>query len=144
MFCLRFYRQYLTFWSFCYCKKQIDAIFFPSVPFWQTYISWTRGPIQLSLEVDLLLPESNTVLDWGFHSIDYVFQVLDFSGTWILDSNRLWDSRFFELYSGFQNPGLRIPHTKIPWIPESGFLKSWASESESHSKVAPKAKFPPG
>ena len=27
------------------------------------------------------------------------------SGTWILDSNRWWDSGIFELYSGFQIPG---------------------------------------
>ena len=36
-------------------------------------------------------------------------QALDFSlrsGTWILDSNRLWDSGFLELYSRFQSPGL--------------------------------------
>ena len=31
------------------------------------------------------------------------------SGTWILDSNRLWDPRFLELFSGLQSPGFRIP-----------------------------------
>ena len=35
------------------------------------------------------------------------------SGTWIQDSNRQWDSRSLELYSGFHKP-------KISRVPESG------------------------
>ena len=31
------------------------------------------------------------------------------SGTWILDSNLLWDPGFLELFSGLQSPGFRIP-----------------------------------
>ena len=31
------------------------------------------------------------------------------SGTWILDSNRQWDSGILEMYSGFQSPGFRLP-----------------------------------
>ena len=43
------------------------------------------------------------------------------SGTWILDSNRLWDSEFLELYSGFHSsPGFRIPRAKIYRIPLLG------------------------
>ena len=52
-------------------------------------------------------------------------------GTWILDCNCRWDSRFLELYSGFQSPGFGIPQANFPrfwipqaklsWIPESGF-----------------------
>ena len=41
------------------------------------------------------------------------------SGTWILDSNRNWDSGFLELYSGFQSQGFRIPWGKISRIPDT-------------------------
>ena len=41
------------------------------------------------------------------------------SGTWILDSNRKWDSGFLELYSGFQRAGFSIPQGKISQIPDS-------------------------
>ena len=57
--------------------------------------------------------ESKTVCDSGFHAVDSRFQVLDsrffISGTWILDSNRQWNSGFLQLYSGFQSPGFCIP-----------------------------------
>ena len=43
------------------------------------------------------------------------------SGTWILDSNRSWDSGFLEVYSRFQSPGFQISQAKISWIQESGF-----------------------
>ena len=48
------------------------------------------------------------------------FQIFS-SGTRIPDSNCQWDSRFLQLYSGFQTSGFRIPLAKISWIPESGF-----------------------
>ena len=48
------------------------------------------------------------------------FQIFS-SGTRIPDSNSQWDSRFLQLYSGFQTPGFGIPQAKISWIPESGF-----------------------
>ena len=62
--------------------------------------------------------ESKTLLYSGFHAADsrYCIPVFD-SGTWILDSNRYWDSGLLELFSGFhkQNfPGLQIP--EIPYI----------------------------
>ena len=38
------------------------------------------------------------------------------SGTWILESNRQWDSGFLELCSGFQSTGFQISR-----IPESEF-----------------------
>ena len=41
------------------------------------------------------------------------------SGPWISDSNRLWYSRLLERYSGFQNPGFRIPEVKFSRIPDS-------------------------
>ena len=48
--------------------------------------------------------KSKTVLDSGFYAADsrlrYSIPVSD-SGTWILDSNRQWDSGFLELNSGF-------------------------------------------
>ena len=47
------------------------------------------------------------------------FSVLDFD--WILDSNRLRDSGFFELYFGFQSPVLEDSAKKIS--PDSGFHK---------------------
>lgn len=42
------------------------------------------------------------------------------SRTWNLDSNCYWDSRFFELYPGFQDPGFRIPQAKISMFAEFG------------------------
>ena len=42
-------------------------------------------------------------------------------GTWILDSNREWDSVFLELYSGFQSQGFHFPQAKISRHPESLF-----------------------
>ena len=44
------------------------------------------------------------------------FSVLDFD--WILDSNRLRDSGFFELYFGFQSPVLEDSAKKFPQIPD--------------------------
>ena len=46
---------------------------------------------------------------------------LSVSGTWILGSNIDWDSRFFELYCGFQSPEFRIPQAQFSRIPESVF-----------------------
>ena len=48
------------------------------------------------------------------------FQIFSI-GTRIPDSNCQWDSRFLQLFSGFQTPGFGIPLAKISWIPESGF-----------------------
>ena len=49
--------------------------------------------------------ESKTVLDSGFHPSE--FQILTsgyfVSGNWIPDFNRQLNSRFLDLYSGFQN-----------------------------------------
>ena len=73
--------------------------------------------------------ESKIDLDSGFPAVDSRFQVLDFSlWFWNLDSNRLWDYGFLELYSGFlelysafQNQGdsdstnKNFPHSGI-WI----------------------------
>ena len=72
--------------------------------------------------------KSKTVLDSGFYAADsrlrYSIPVSD-SGTWILDSNRQWDSGFLELYSGFQRPGFRIPQSLI-WVEkcESSFKRT--------------------
>ena len=60
--------------------------------------------------------ESKTVMDSRFHTVASGLQVMDseffVSRTWILDSNRLWDSGFLKLYSGFQSPGFRILQLK--------------------------------
>ena len=53
------------------------------------------------------------------------------SGTWILDSDRYWDSGFLELYSGYQSPGFQIPQAKISRIPSHGatqieYFPEWA------------------
>ena len=56
----------------------------------------------------------------GFRILVAGFQIFS-SGTRIPDSNCQWDSRFLQLYSGFQTPGFRIPLAKISWISESGF-----------------------
>ena len=66
--------------------------------------------------------ESRTVLDSGFHVVDFGFQVLDSSLCQRnLDSEfQSWgDSGFLELYSGFQSPGFWIPQTKFQRIPDS-------------------------
>ena len=43
------------------------------------------------------------------------------SGTWILDSNRLWDPGFLELFSGLQSQGFWIPQAKFSRIPKFEF-----------------------
>ena len=48
----------------------------------------------------------------GFWIPDFVTE------NWILNTNLQWDSRFFELYSGFQCPGFWIPHAKFSRIPD--------------------------
>ena len=55
------------------------------------------------------------------------------SGTWILDSNRLRDSGFFELYFGFQSPGLQDSTKKIS--PDSGFHKQTFSHLDSGIQI---------
>ena len=68
-------------------------------------------------------PRQSSILDSGFHTVDPRFQLLDSNlCQWKLDSGsqNLRDSRFLELYSGFQNPGLRIPQASFP---DSGFHK---------------------
>ena len=70
------------------------------------------------------------------------FQIFSI-GTRIPDSNCQWDSRFLQLFSGFQTPGFGIPLAKISWIPESGFpcmykgiqdsLGFWIPDSRSFS-----------
>ena len=44
------------------------------------------------------------------------------SGTWILDSNRKWDSGLLELYSGLQSPGFQIPRA-VPYMGRIGPLQ---------------------
>ena len=39
--------------------------------------------------------------------------------SWILDSNRYWDSGLLDLYFGFQSPAFRIPIAIFSWIPDS-------------------------
>ena len=68
--------------------------------------------------------EPKTVLDSGFHAVDFQIPVLDSSffkkiGTWISDSSCWWDSEFIELDSGFQRPGFRIPQANLFRIPDS-------------------------
>ena len=76
-----------------------------------SWTSWTS-----ILDSTLWIPDSR-----------YQIPVWD-SGTWILDSNRQWDSGFPGLYSGFLqlysgfHTQIRIPQAKISHIPESGFL----------------------
>ena len=58
------------------------------------------------------------------------FQIFS-SGTRFPDSNCQWDSRFLQLYSGFQTPGFRIPLAKISWIPGSGFPYMYKAGSKT-------------
>ena len=57
---------------------------------------------------------------------------------WNLDSgfqSLLGLREFFELYSGFQSPGFRIPQAKVSWCLESGFpyLARYSDWFESQS-----------
>ena len=67
--------------------------------------------------------ESKAVLDSGFYAMDFRIPVwiphFFKIGTWISDSNRLWDSGFIELDSGFQSPGFGITQTNLFRIPDS-------------------------
>ena len=84
--------------------------------------------IPVSRQLDSSICQKN--LDSGFQSIvgfwipHREFQIpgnwipVSVNGTWILDSNRLCDSGFLELYSGFQKP--RIPDSKSQNFPDSG------------------------
>ena len=69
-------------------------------------------------------PRQSSILDSGFHTVDSRFQLLDSNlCQWKLDSGsqNLRDSGFLELYSGFQNPGFRIPQANFRrfWIPQA-------------------------
>ena len=69
-------------------------------------------------------PGQSSILDSGFHTMDFRFQLRDSNlCQWKLDSGfqNLRDSGLFELYSGFQNPGFRIPQAYFPrfWIPQA-------------------------
>ena len=54
------------------------------------------------------------------------------SGLWISDSNRYWDSKIVELYSGYKDLRFQFPQAKVSGfrilqgtlfqIPESGFF----------------------
>ena len=87
-----------------------------------------------------------TVLDSGFHSMDFGFQVLDSGflgrGTWIPDPNRYWDSLSWFVDSKAQFSRL---HKQI--FPDSGFwnpdiltwcLKLWRP---GHQKRQPEVDF---
>ena len=54
-------------------------------------------------------------MDSGLHILASSLVIL-VSGTWILDHYRFWDSRFLELYSGFQVLVFRIPQAKVSRI----------------------------
>lgn len=70
-----------------------------------------------------------TVLDFTPWIPDFIVWIPVFvSGPWISDSNRLWYSRFLERYSGFQNPGFRIPGAKSSRITDSSGKISWISK----------------
>ena len=79
------------------------------------------------------------VLDSAFHVIYSEFRVLDstflVTGTWILDFNRRWDSRFLELYSGFQSPGFLVLQANISRVPDSLI---WG---ESRQKITSRVNF---
>ena len=69
-------------------------------------------------------PRQSSILDSGFHTVDSRFQLLDSNlCQWKYDSGsqNLQDSGFLEPYSGFQNPGFRIPQASFPrfWIPQA-------------------------
>ena len=72
----------------------------------------------------ILSPHINPRQSWILDSTPWIpdsryFIPVFVSGTWILDSNPLWNSGFLELYSGFQSPGFRIPQVKFSRFPDS-------------------------
>ena len=76
-----------------------------------TQIFWQRRKkVVFSKEYRYVWTGPKTVLDSGFHAVDFRFQVLD-SGLY------QWN-----LHSGFRTlVGFRIPRAKISRIPQSGF-----------------------
>ena len=60
-------------------------------------------------------PAQSWILDprRGFR-IPWYWSLVFVTETWILDSNLEKDSRFLELYFGFQSPAFRIPETNFP------------------------------
>ena len=131
--------RYLWLYTASYCRKrsQFDSgtnftkgfvqcqevIYLPSYDFEMDF--------EVDFKVDLEFgfsshpmqgnPRRSWILDstlWisGFqYWIPHFFKI----GTWISDSNRLWDSGFIELDSGFQSPGFRITQTNLFRIPDS-------------------------
>ena len=71
----------------------------------------------------------------GFRKLGTRFSFL-FSGTWILASNRLWDSGFLELYSRFQSPGFLILPAKFSKILDSLSLgEQWSRMQWDYSAI---------
>ena len=89
--------KFLCFWFYLLCWREVQLASYNGI---QDILAW-------ALDFSSWIPDST-------HWIP-VFV----SGTWILDSNRKWDSGFLELYSGFQRPGFSIPQEEFRkfWIP---------------------------
>ena len=58
-----------------------------------------------AMTLSLHVRESKTVLDSGFHAVDF--------------GSSDWIAELLELHSGFQIPAIRIPHSKLSRIPKS-------------------------
>ena len=73
-------------------------------------------------------PSQNPGQSWILDSMQWIsdcryWTLVFVSRTWILDSNRVGDSEFLELYSGFQSPGVKfspIPDSASKNFPDSG------------------------
>ena len=107
------------------------------VNYWQACISWKRGPIQLPLRVVYYC--WNPIQSWIRDSMPLIayskYCISVELGFWIPVVSGILDSLSCIPDSKAQDYGLRIPPSKISWIPKK--LDVWI-------KVAPKAKFPAG
>ena len=93
--CLPSPLKILISWRYCFC-----------------YTAWDNkvtGPSTMPNAPGMTLSphvrESKTVLDSGFHAVN--------------SESSDWIPEILELYSGFQSPAIRIPHSKLSRIPKS-------------------------
>ena len=103
-----------------------------------------QGKVIARTQLSPKLRESKTVLDSGFHAVDYGFQVLDS----VLFARRTWilDSGFLEMYSRFQSPGFRILQAKRkqPTFGDAttGFPAKWRLRNERTNSILMSRHYP--
>ena len=128
MFCLHFYQQYLTFWSFCYCKKQIDASFLSSVLLLMTlskcYGSTSRRCQRRQFDVNLLITDRPIFLENGVQSsllLKWIYYCWNLTQSWIGDSTPLiaYSRYWISVELGFWIPIVSGILDSLSCIPDS-------------------------